>query len=149
VPLVTADLIEKLRQAHGANAVTVVTTPLADPTGLGRIVRDAAGNFKKITEQKDASAAEQKITEINTGIYMVKLPLVFELLRKVQNNNASGEFYLTDIVALALKIGQPVGTCPVDDGLALLGVNTPEQLAVAEKIYNARTPSPHKKIKEA
>lgn len=135
VPLVTPRLIEKLRQAHGQNAVTVVTTALADPTGLGRIVRNKAGHFQKITEQKDATELEKKITEINTGIYMVKLPLAFQLLRKVQNNNASGEFYLTDIIALALKEGAAVGTCSVDDGLALLGINTPEQLSIAEGLY--------------
>lgn len=138
VPLVTPDLINALLKSHGENAVTVVSTTIDNPTGLGRIVRDDAGNFLKITEQKDATEAEQKITEINTGIYMVKLPLAFELLSQVQNNNASGEFYLTDIIALALKAGKNVGTCHVNDGMALLGVNTPEQLAVAEGIYNQR-----------
>lgn len=138
VPLVTPQLINALLNTHGSNAVTVVTTTLQDPTGLGRIVRDEKGDFTKITEQKDATPDEQKITEINTGIYMVKLPLAFELLAQVQNHNASGEFYLTDIIALALKAGKTVGTCHVDDGMALLGVNTPEQLALAESIYQQR-----------
>ena len=138
VPLVTPALIQNLRKAHGGNAVTVATTTIENPTGLGRIVRDADGNFAKITEQKDATEDEQKITEINTGIYMVKLPLAFDLLSQVKNNNASGEFYLTDIIQLALKSGHNVGTCHVDDGMALLGVNTPEQLAVAEGIYQQR-----------
>lgn len=149
VPLVTPALIAQLRKTHGSNAVTVVTTTLEDPTGLGRIIRDGAGNFKKITEQKDATEAEQKITEINTGIYMVKLPMAFELLRKVQNHNASGEFYLTDIIALTLDAGQTVSTCHVDDGLALLGVNTPEQLQLAERIYNERAHTPLKTAKGA
>lgn len=138
VPLVTPTLIKALLKGHGTNAVTVATTTVENPFGLGRIVRDAAGNFKKITEQKDASEDEQKITEINTGIYMVKLPLAFDLLKKVKNNNASGEYYLPDIIALALDAGFDVGTCHVDDGMALLGVNTPEQLALAESIYNER-----------
>lgn len=140
VPLITTDLLKDLFSTHqrAGNTVTVLTTTVPDPTGLGRIIRDGAGNFKAITEHKDASEKQREIDEINTGIYIVRAPEVFSLLEKTSNQNASGEFYLTDIVSLALESGGKVGTHKTDDGLALLGVNTPAQLAEAERIFQQR-----------
>ena len=141
VPLITPALLEALFTEHNTqgNTVTVLTTTLPDPTGLGRIVRsDDDGSFQSIIEHKDASAAQRNIGEINTGIYLLKAPAVFELLRQVNNRNAKGEFYLTDIVRLARQKGDKVGTCHTDEGLALLGVNTPQQLAEAERIFQER-----------
>ncbi len=140
VPLVTPHLVRNLQTQHISKneAITVLTTTLDDATGLGRIIRDKNGNFKKIIEHRDASETQRQIHEINTGIYMVKAPLIFELLKDVSNDNASGEFYLTDIIALASDRGLAVNTLHVDDGLALLGVNSPSQLKEAEAIYQQR-----------
>mgnify|MGYP006270489733 CR=1 FL=1 len=140
VPLVTPELLEQMFSDHHSqnNTVTVLTTTVPDPTGLGRIIRDTDGNFQSIIEHKDATEIQRQVDEINTGIYLVKAPDVFDLLRQVTNKNASGEFYLTDIVELARNKGQKVGTCFTDDGPALLGVNTPQQLADAERIFQER-----------
>ena len=139
VPLVSAQLLDMLYQQHQTqqNTLTVLTTTVPDPTGLGRILRDENGHFQAIVEHNDASQEQRNIEEINTGIYLVKAHVLFELLEKVTNQNAKGEFYLTDIVGLARERGAQVGACQTDEGLALLGVNTPSQLADAEHIFQA------------
>ncbi|MBI1364060.1 MAG: UDP-N-acetylglucosamine diphosphorylase/glucosamine-1-phosphate N-acetyltransferase [Proteobacteria bacterium] len=139
VPLVTPDLLFTLTEKHleKDNAVTVVTTTADDPTGLGRI-RRKGNQFVGIVEHKDATDEERMIDEINTGIYAVAAPLIYDLLRKTGNNNAQGEYYLTDIVTLALQDGLKVGTCKVDDGEALLGVNSRAQLATTEHLFQQR-----------
>jgi len=139
VPLLTPELLMVLSEKHLSreNAVTVLTTTTEDPTGLGRI-RRKNNQFVGIVEHKDATDEEREINEINTGIYAVKSPLIFDLLRKTGNTNAQGEYYLTDIVTLALQDGLKVGTCKTDDGKALLGVNSRAQLAFTEALYQDR-----------
>ena len=140
VPLLTPELLDVLMAEHTTqqNTVTVLTTHVPDPTGLGRILRGRNGAFQSIVEHKDATTEQRLIQEINTGIYLVKTPALFELLHKVTNKNASGEFYLTDIIALANANNDKVNTYHTEDGLALLGVNTPAQLAEAEAIFQLR-----------
>jgi bifunctional UDP-N-acetylglucosamine pyrophosphorylase/glucosamine-1-phosphate N-acetyltransferase len=137
VPLVTAALLQGLLAAHQADraTVTVLSTHVPDPTGLGRIVRDTAGSFVGIVEHKDASPAERAIAEINTGIYVVQAKALFQLLADVKNTNSQNEYYLTDILGLAVARGLKAHVHTTDLGATLLGINTREQLAFCEGIW--------------
>ena len=117
----------------------VLTAHLDDPTGYGRILRDRRGRIKAIVEQKDASPAQQKIREINTGIMALPADQVPGWLQRLTNDNAQGEFYLTDVVRLALADGIPVDAVVVEDATETLGVNSRQQLAQLERIYQWRT----------
>ena len=100
VPLLKASTLQNFIDFHNQqNAdVTVLSTKIDNPFGYGRIVRDSEGNFLKITEEKDADEEEKKINEINSGVYILNTASLFESLKKVSNNNAQGEYYLTDII---------------------------------------------------
>ena len=126
-PLITADTIRKLYDAHkrASNGVTVLSAILDDPTGYGRIIRDAEGNFVKIVEHKDCTEEELLTQEINSGMY-------------VFNADAQGEYYLTDTVSIIKNAGLKINAIPVDDINEILGVNTLEQLSVAEEIMKER-----------
>lgn len=117
--------------------VTVLSTRVENPAGYGRILRKE-DRILGIREHKDCSDAELLIDEINTGIYAVRLPLLFELLQKVDRNNSQGEYYLTDILTVALNLGHSVEALCMEDPDQFLGVNTIEHLAEAEKILRAR-----------
>ena len=91
-----------------ASPLLFLTTVPPDPQGYGRIIKDADGNITKIVEERDATAAEKQIGEINTGIYCADTPLLFETLGKVGNNNDQKEYYLTDIVEIARREGRVV-----------------------------------------
>ncbi|MCP8713220.1 NTP transferase domain-containing protein, partial [Streptomyces sp. AC04842] len=108
VPLVQPETLRGLLRARGAGAA-VLTEVLADSTGYGRIVRDAAGNVCRIVEHKDASEAERAIKEVNTGILVAPTAKLKDWLSRIDNNNAQGEYYLTDVVGLAVTDGVPVG----------------------------------------
>lgn len=82
---------------------------LEDPSGYGRILRDEKGDVSGIVEEKDATEAQKKICEINTGNYCVEAPLLFEVLKTLGNNNAQGEYYLTDVLARLRSMGKKVG----------------------------------------
>ncbi len=141
-PLITAGTLKRLIDTHRkqANGVTVLSAVLPDATGYGRIVRDAAGNFVKIVEQKDATPEEQAITEINSGMYIFNSEALNSSLSLLSNDNAAGEYYLTDTIALIKKIGLRVSAMPVEpDHLDdIRGVNTVEQLEEAEEIMRNR-----------
>ncbi len=139
-PLVTADTLKKLVEAHRAagNGVTVLSAILEDPKGYGRIIRDAEGNFLRITEDKDCTEEERKTREINSGMYVFDTAMLRESLGKLTNDNAQGEYYLTDTIALILAAGGKVDAMPVSDPTEILGVNTKAQLAEAEKIMAGR-----------
>lgn len=137
-PLISSQHLQALLNAHASqqNTITVGAALAADPTGCGRIIRNSAGDFIKITEQKDASPDELKINEINAGLYVVSSSVLFKLLHLVGNTNAQKEYYLTDIVALALSQGHKVGaTVLPGDARALQGINTPTQLMLNEGLY--------------
>ena len=113
VPMIRPETLAALVQHHhrhkGTGAVcTILTVKLDDPSGYGRIVRDAAGNFERIVEQKDASDEERQINEINAGIYCFDSRQLFSALSAVKNNNAQGEYYLTDVPALLRDAGEEV-----------------------------------------
>ena len=135
-PLLTADTLARLATEHRAReaVVTVLTAEVEDPFGYGRIVRDGSGKVIRIAEEKDASEAERAIREVSSGIYCVRFDVLFELLHKLGNRNAQGEYYLPDIVPLALKHGHAVETVPMGDAEEMLGVNDRVQLARVERI---------------
>jgi len=132
VPLTTVETLRRLLQA-GKDGLAILTVDLADPTGYGRIVRDAAGKVQRIVEQKDASAEEKAICEINTGIMAMPTARLADWLGKLKNDNAQGEYYLTDIVALAVAEGLPVRTAQPEGEWEVLGVNSKVQLAELER----------------
>ena len=108
VPLVQPDTLRRLLAARGDGAA-VLTEVLDDSTGYGRIVRDAAGQVCRIVEHKDASEAERAIKEVNTGILAAPTARLKDWLSRIDNNNAQGEYYLTDVIGLAVTDGVPVG----------------------------------------
>jgi bifunctional UDP-N-acetylglucosamine pyrophosphorylase/glucosamine-1-phosphate N-acetyltransferase len=139
VPLTRASTLKRLadaaREAGEKGGYGVLTVTLDDPTGYGRIVRDAAGKVVRIVEQKDASEAERKIAEINTGIIVTPTAPLAGWLAALKNDNAQGEFYLTDVVEQAIAAGHPVVTAQPDDEAETLGVNSKQQLAELERVY--------------
>ena len=134
VPLTKASTLKRLLHA-GKDGLSILTVELADPTGYGRIVRDAAGNVQRIVEEKDASAPERAIREVNTGIMAIPSARLADWLARLSNDNAQGEYYLTDIVALAVAEGVPVRTAHPDKEWEVLGVNCKVQLAELERVY--------------
>ncbi|GJH13779.1 bifunctional UDP-N-acetylglucosamine diphosphorylase/glucosamine-1-phosphate N-acetyltransferase GlmU [Caballeronia novacaledonica] len=135
VPLTRASTLKRLIDAAGAERYGVLTVSVNDPTGYGRIVRDAAGKVKKIVEQKDASEEERRIAEINTGIVITPTRTLETWLASLKNNNAQGEFYLTDVVERAIDAGVEVVTAQPDAEWETLGVNSKIQLADLERIH--------------
>ena len=134
VPLTKASTLKRLLQA-GKDGLSVLTVNLPDPTGYGRIVRDGTGKMQRIVEEKDASAEEKLIQEVNTGIMSIPSGRLAEWLGKLSNKNAQGEYYLTDIVALAVAEGLPVHTAQPDGEWEVLGVNSKVQLAELERVH--------------
>lgn len=130
-PLVDAPTMASLLKAHGENAVTVATSMLDDPTGYGRIVRDADGRPCRIVEQKDATDEQRRIREVNSGLYAFDGPTLFRLLPRLRDDNAQREYYLTDLVAMAAVDGLTVAA-QLADPILLAGVNDRWQLADVE-----------------
>jgi UDP-N-acetylglucosamine diphosphorylase/glucosamine-1-phosphate N-acetyltransferase len=139
VPLLRSDTIRKLVEFHESKqgAATVLTAVLPDPFSYGRIVREG-DRVLKIVEQKDASDAEKKINEINTGIYVFEKSLLFEALHKVKPSNAQEEYYLTDTVQILCKEGKDVYGFSTPDWHEVTGINTRETLAEMEQTLQAR-----------
>ncbi len=137
VPLLREETIRKFISKHIENKadLSVLTADAPDPTGYGRIIRDINGDFVKITEHKDASEEERKVTEFNSGIYFVNAGYLFESLKKVSNNNAQGEYYLTDIVDILRGEGKKVFAFNEASFEELQGINSPEQLKAVEEFY--------------
>jgi len=135
VPLLKPATIKSLVDNHVAEkaVVSVLTTIPPPPHAYGRIVKDSKGNVLKIVEHKDATEEEKKIGEINTGIYCVDTKFLFEALGKVTNNNRQQEYYLTDIIEIAVRERQKVKSFIADDYVEVMGINTLEELARAEK----------------
>jgi len=139
VPLLRPETIEALMEACTSGfAMTVLTAHVDDPTGYGRILRNEYGGISGIVEDKDATEEQRRITEINTGIYCFELEGLFDRLRKIDNNNAQQEYYLTDIVQICMDEGASVGSITVSDASETLGVNSRVQLAAAARIMQRR-----------
>lgn len=140
-PLITGKTLKALVDCHinEGNTITVLTAKVDDPTGYGRIIKDGNGDFVKIVEQKDATPEEQKVNEINSGMYLFDSKALSEALSKLSNNNAQGEYYLTDTIEIVKneKLGK-VATLVIDNVDEIKGVNSPEQLKEAENILSKR-----------
>jgi len=134
VPLTKAETLETLVSNVSANNVSLLTVELDEPTGYGRIVREG-GRVVSIVEHKDASDEIRGIKEVNTGILAVNAAYLNDCLDKIDNDNAQGEYYLTDIIALAVNDGNEVITTQADHSYEVEGVNDRKQLARLERIY--------------
>jgi bifunctional UDP-N-acetylglucosamine pyrophosphorylase/glucosamine-1-phosphate N-acetyltransferase len=137
VPLVTAANLQKILDC-AADGLGLLTIELPDPSGYGRILRDAAGRVTGIVEQKDASAEQRGIREINTGIMAVPTAKLVEWLSRLSNDNAQGEYYLTDIIGMAAAEGVAIKTVHPQGEWEVLGVNSKVQLAQLERIHQER-----------
>ena len=139
-PLITSETMKALIDMRESNdaAVVVLTMEMSDPTGYGRIIREADGSVARIVEQKDASPEEAVVTECNSGFYCFDAKALFEALGQVGSDNAQGEFYLTDVLEISRNAGRAVLALPAKDPNECLGINTREQLAAVEEIARAR-----------
>lgn len=144
-PLITPETLKALADYHEAQraGVTVLSATADNPFGYGRIVRDQDGRLAKIVEQKDATEAEREIDEISTGIFAFDNVLLFELLEKVKNDNAQGEYYLPDVITLALEAGKIADAYRTDDFDEIMGVNDRVALSKAEAAYRERVNEYH------
>ena len=136
VPCITTQTLQKLLDASQASGIGLVTLTLPDASGYGRIVREN-GQIQAIIEHKDASDEQRKIQEINTGIYCVSNAKLHQWLPKLSNNNAQSEYYLTDIVAMAIQDGLEVASVEPERAFEVEGVNDRVQLATLEREYQA------------
>lgn len=140
VPLLTGQTLLELVERHQAEGavVTVVSTIADDPTGYGRIVKDAQGAVQAIVEHRDATAQQRQIKEINAGIYAFDKDFLREVLPTLGSDNDQGEIYLTDTVAAAVAAGKKVCSMVLEDTWQAEGCNDRAQLAALEKIYRQR-----------
>ncbi len=140
VPLQTADTLKDLVAAHvaGSNAVTVLTADVRDPFGYGRVIRDTGGAVVAIVEEQDATDEQRALTEINSGIFAYDAAVLRSALERANRDNAAGEVYLTDVVAIAAAEGHRVGAVPAKDVRQTEGVNTRSQLSALGRTLNQR-----------
>jgi bifunctional UDP-N-acetylglucosamine pyrophosphorylase/glucosamine-1-phosphate N-acetyltransferase len=138
VPLVTAQSLKNLLAAGDENSFVLLSVVPADPTGYGRIVRDGAGNVVRIVEQKDANTKERAIGEINSGIMAATAGRMKKWLAALKNDNAQGEYYLTDTITMAVRDGVKMIATIAPDSTEALGVNDKVQLAELETLYRKR-----------
>jgi len=134
VPLVRAATLKRLLEAAG-DGLALLTAELDDPAAYGRVVRDASGHVARIVELRDASAAERAIREINAGFYALNARRLSGWLKRIGNRNAQKEYYLTDLVGLAVGDGVPVAAVKADDAWEAAGVNCKRELAELERRY--------------
>ena len=138
VPLIEKSTLERLLLQVSDQQLGLLTVTLPDPTGYGRIVRNASGQVEAIVEHKDASEAQRLITEGNTGILAVPASKLGEWLGRLSNSNAQGEYYLTDVIAMAVNDGLVVATEQPLDAMEVQGANDRIQLAELERHYQQR-----------
>ena len=139
-PLIRAETLRTLVETHHRTnaAATIATAVIPDPTGYGRIVRDSKGRFQAIVEHKDATDAQRAIHEVNPSYYCFRAKPLFERLRLLENNNASGEYYLTDVLGLMLHSGERVEVVEAVPAEDVLSINDPQQLAEVDAILRKR-----------
>ena len=135
VPLLQVETLQLLLSKTNEKTLALLTVNLANPKGYGRIVRDDSGKVLRIVEEKDANVTEKEITEVNTGILAVKGVALKKWLSQLNNNNAQGEYYLTDIIALAVADDFEITTTSPQTEDEVLGVNDKLQLAHLERVY--------------
>src|SRR5699024_4368415 len=138
VPLVQAPTLQRLVATAGQQALALLSVVVAQPQGYGRIVRDEHGHIIAIVEEKDASAAELGIDEINTGLMCAPAATLRAWLARLNNDNAQAEYYLTDCIGMAAKDGVPVLAEQPNAAEEVHGINDKCQLAVAERLLQQR-----------
>ena len=138
VPLIRPETLQPMIEQAGDAKLSVLTAVLNDPSGYGRMVRDDKGRLTRIVEHKDAGEEELQIREINTGFLAVRAGLLRGWLGKLDNSNVQGEYYLTDIIAMAVADGVTVESAGAADEFDILGVNDRIQLATLERAYQHR-----------
>lgn len=138
VPLVKLKTLEELVMEAGKGGVALLTTELSDPAGYGRIIRDSFGRVSQIIEDRDASAAQREIAEVNTGILAAEASYLDQAIPKLNSDNAQGEYYLTDIIGYAAAEGRTVATVAATDPIEVMGVNDRVQLAYLERTYQTQ-----------
>jgi bifunctional UDP-N-acetylglucosamine pyrophosphorylase/glucosamine-1-phosphate N-acetyltransferase len=139
MPLVRTMTLRRLLERHVADmsGVTFLSGEIDAPAGYGRVVRDRRGDFVKIVEEKDATAAERKIAEVNSGVYAFQRKALGEALGLLRADNTQKEYYLTDTLAILKGRGMRVGIVQASDPRELFGVNTPEQLTLVDETLRA------------
>jgi len=138
VPLIQPETLQPLIDAARQGRLALLTVELDNPAGYGRIVRDDQGQVQRIVEEKDATPSERCLSEINTGILAVSTAKLRGWVAELRNENAQGEYYLTDVIALAVRDGVPVEPFTVTEPLEVQGVNDRQQLAELERYYQRR-----------
>ncbi|MCS7078702.1 MAG: bifunctional UDP-N-acetylglucosamine diphosphorylase/glucosamine-1-phosphate N-acetyltransferase GlmU [Chloracidobacterium sp.] len=140
VPLLRAETLRRLLATHSETgaAATVLSTTMAVPTGYGRVLRRADGGFDRVVEERDATPEEKAVTEINAGVYAFQFDGLFDILARVSNNNAQGEYYLPDALALLRAAGSPVEVVHHPDAEEVRGVNTRAELAAVAEAFRRR-----------
>ncbi|EYE87891.1 N-acetylglucosamine-1-phosphate uridyltransferase [Fervidicella metallireducens AeB] len=143
-PLITSDTISKVFEFHNSNnfSATILTGDTDYPDGFGRIIRDASGEVERIVEHKDATEEERKVKEVNSGTYCFNIKHLLEALKNINNNNAQGEYYLTDAIEILKKSGKKVGAFKADFN-EFMGVNSRVQLADANEVMRRRILEKH------
>jgi len=139
-PLIRSETLLKMLEVHEKNgaAATLATSVIDDPTGYGRIVRNSAGVFQRIVEQKNLEPGQEDIREINPSYYVFKTGKLFEQLGKVQKNPLTGEYYVTDVPAMLSRAGETVEVISAVPPEDVLSINNPEQLAEVDRVFRER-----------
>ncbi len=135
VPLIRQETLAGLLDLCGAGKIALLTMVCADPTGYGRVIRNARGQVRRVVEQKDAARSELKVRECNTGVVAAPAKLLRKWLKALRNDNSQGEYYLTDIIAMAVKDKVAVQPVTAASEVEVLGVNDKAQLATVEAAY--------------
>lgn len=141
-PFLKPQTMRALVEFHqqGDYAATLLTAEYQDPSGYGRVIRDAAGEVERIVEDGDATSEERAVREINSGVYVFDYRELARVLDELQANNRQGEFYITDTIAALRAGGAQVGVVRAEDPVEVMGVNDPVHLREAERIYRERQP---------
>jgi len=138
VPLTAVATLRELSDLADTGALALLTVELEDATGYGRIVRDAEGNVTRIVEHKDADAEERRIREVNTGIMVAEGARLAAWTARLSNENAQGEYYLTDVISMAADDGVTIRTAQPQNLWDVAGINDRAQLAQLERVYQQR-----------
>lgn len=147
VPLIRSETLNRLlnKSIENKECATLLTAIYDNPKGYGRIVRDEGGNIEAIVEEKDTTDEQKEIKEINAGIYCFDIEALLEALKEIKPNNAQGEYYLTDVIAIMNAKGLKTGAVIVEDNTEILGVNDRIQLEMLTKVLQMRINTEHMK----
>lgn len=140
VPLVKEGSLRFLLRDHSerGNDLTFITTVITDPSGYGRVLRDAYSRIIRVIEERDATEEERKIREINTGIYAAEKEFLFRSLKGVKRENVQSEYYITDVIEIAVRGKKRVGAVSAENPVEVMGINTRKELADAERYLRGK-----------